>query len=75
MLPFLILFMLYTLVQAIAASSGAESIAPSNDLLLWGPYRPNLYFGLRPRIPNSLLVGLMWANADKPSHIPKSRHS
>ena len=29
--------------------------------LLWGPYRPNLYLGLRPRIPNSLLLGLMWA--------------
>ena len=31
-----------------------------NDTLLWGPYRPNLYFGLRPRIPQSLLTGLMW---------------
>jgi len=38
--------------------------APSNDSLLWGPYRPNLYFGVRPRIPKSLLTGLMWVNAD-----------
>ena len=36
----------------------------SNDTLLWGPYRPNLYFGIRPRIPKSLLTGLLWANVD-----------
>jgi len=33
---------------------------PTNDTLLWGAYRPNLYFGLRPRIPQSLMTGLMW---------------
>jgi mannosyl-oligosaccharide glucosidase len=35
---------------------------PANDTqsLLWGPYRPNLYFGLRPRLPQSLMTGLMW---------------
>ncbi|OAX80524.1 hypothetical protein ACJ72_05137 [Emergomyces africanus] len=33
----------------------------SNESLLWGPYRPNLYFGVRPRIPKSLVTGLMWA--------------
>jgi len=32
----------------------------TNDTLLWGAYRPNLYFGLRPRIPQSLMTGLMW---------------
>ena len=31
-----------------------------NDTLIWGPYRPNLYFGLRPRLPQSLMTGLMW---------------
>lgn len=31
-----------------------------NDTLLWGVYRPNLYFGLRPRIPQSLMTGLLW---------------
>ena len=34
-----------------------DTVEPS---LLWGPYRPNLYFGIRPRIPQSLLMGLMW---------------
>ena len=36
----------------------------SNESLLWGPYRPNLYFGVRPRIPKSLLTGLLWAKVD-----------
>lgn len=36
----------------------------NNESLLWGPYRPNLYFGVRPRIPQSLVSGLMWGRAD-----------
>ncbi|KAF2180304.1 glycoside hydrolase family 63 protein [Zopfia rhizophila CBS 207.26] len=36
----------------------------SNDSLLWGPYRPNLYFGVRPRIPNSLMSGLLWTRVE-----------
>ena len=42
----------------------AENARRSNDSLLWGPYRPNLYFGVRPRIPKSLTTGLMWAKVD-----------
>ncbi|KAH8821404.1 glycoside hydrolase family 63 protein [Xylogone sp. PMI_703] len=36
----------------------------SNQSLVWGPYRPNLYFGVRPRIPKSLMGALMWAKVD-----------
>jgi hypothetical protein len=35
-----------------------------NASLLWGPYRPNLYLGIRPRVPESLLMGLMWGKLD-----------
>lgn len=53
---------------ALANAQGAEQplsgTLSSNESLLWGPYRPNLYFGVRPRIPKSLLTGLMWMNAD-----------
>ena len=40
----------------------ALSEARSNDSqdLLWGAYRPNLYFGVRPRLPQSLMSGLIW---------------
>jgi hypothetical protein len=41
-----------------------EVARASNQSLLWGPYRPNLYFGVRPRIPKSLLTGLLWAKVD-----------
>ncbi|OAA61246.1 glycoside hydrolase, family 63 [Niveomyces insectorum RCEF 264] len=53
-----------------AAQTGDESALFSeigrlnNQSLLWGPYRPNLYFGVRPRIPKSLVTGLMWGRAD-----------
>lgn len=39
------------------APKGTEGGDPS---LLWGTYRPNLYFGLRPRLPYSLMSGMMW---------------
>ena len=42
----------------------ADSARRSNESLLWGPYRPNLYFGVRPRIPKSLTTGLLWAKVD-----------
>lgn len=41
-----------------------EAARASNQSLLWGPYKPNLYFGVRPRIANSLSAGLMWAKVD-----------
>ena len=42
----------------------ADDAGYSNETLLWGPYRPQLYFGVRPRIPKSLTTGLMWAKVD-----------
>ncbi|KAI3327053.1 glycoside hydrolase family 63 protein [Xylariaceae sp. AK1471] len=42
----------------------SQNATGSQLVFTWGPYRPNLYFGLRPRIPKTLLVGLMWANGD-----------
>ncbi|ORY34734.1 glycoside hydrolase [Naematelia encephala] len=32
----------------------------ANQSLLWNTYRPQLYHGIRPRIPHSLMTGLMW---------------
>ena len=42
----------------------AEIEKATNASLLWGPYRPNLYFGVRPRIPKSLMGGLMWTRVE-----------
>ena len=51
-------------------STGAKN---SNESLLWGPYRPNLYFGVRPRIPKSLVTGLLWAKIDDYTGIQQSK--
>lgn len=74
MLP-LILLIFCALFEA-SPMTLEERLTSSNASLLWGPYRPNLYLGIRPRIPNSLLMGLMWSNADDPSDILKNlRHT
>lgn len=51
-------------LSSLAACAASANGGASNGSLLWGPYRPNLYFGVRPRIPKSLLAGLMWAKVD-----------
>jgi hypothetical protein len=44
-------------------------IPSTQDSLLWGTYRPQLYHGIRARIPKSLMTGLMWHGLnDYPSH-------
>ncbi|ORX74749.1 glycoside hydrolase, partial [Linderina pennispora] len=43
--------------------------------LLWGTYRPNIYFGTRPRVPNTLMTGLMWFGMDDPTNWQRIRHS
>lgn len=56
------------LTSAYAALAAAEDAnvftKASNDSLLWGPYRSNLYFGVRPRAPKSLLTGLLWSRVE-----------
>ena len=57
-------------LQGFAASAAGDATADeaaqkySADSLLWGPYKPNLYFALRPRIPKSLTAGLIWGGVD-----------
>jgi mannosyl-oligosaccharide glucosidase len=52
------------LAEPSSASTVIEIEKAANDSLLWGPYRPNLYFGVRPRIPKSLMTGLLWARVE-----------
>ncbi|KAK7206707.1 putative mannosyl-oligosaccharide glucosidase [Myxozyma melibiosi] len=54
----------------------AEHARESNATLQWGPYRPNLYLGIRPRgLPESFLAGLMWHNTDTYTGLRFTRHS
>lgn len=66
----------------VAASSAAADDASilykevarnTNQSLLWGPYRSNLYFGVRPRIPKSLMGGLMWSRVDNFQDVQNSK--
>src|SRR5690606_21158033 len=41
-----------------------DSQRASNHSLLWGPYRPQVYFGVKPRLPKSITTGLMWSRVD-----------
>lgn len=36
----------------------------NNQTMFWGPYKPNVYFGIRPRLPEGLWTSLMWANVN-----------
>ncbi|KZT65471.1 glycoside hydrolase family 63 protein [Daedalea quercina L-15889] len=48
--------------------------ANDTESLLWGAYRPNLYFGLRPRIPQSLMTGLLWFGTQDYQSLTRARH-
>ncbi|KKA26612.1 hypothetical protein TD95_003421 [Thielaviopsis punctulata] len=53
-------------IQGSLAASVSEQIdALNNQSLFWGPYKPNLYFGARPRTPKSLWTGLQWVNVNE----------
>lgn len=49
-----------------------EAARANNQSLLWGPYKPNLYFGVQPRIQESLSAGLMWAKVDDYATVQQS---
>jgi len=51
---------LFLLLLVLATAAVSKPIEETDKSLLWGPYRPNLYFGIRPRLPQSLMTGLIW---------------
>ncbi|CCM02864.1 uncharacterized protein FIBRA_04976 [Fibroporia radiculosa] len=65
------------LLWALLTLGPAVLALPSNDSvsLEWGVYRPNLYFGLRPRLPQSLMTGLMWFGTQNYQSITSARHA
>jgi mannosyl-oligosaccharide glucosidase len=59
----------------LVAAQVADIEKATNASLLWGPYRPNLYFGVRPRIPKSLMGGLLWTRVEDYSSVQTSKCS
>lgn len=60
--------------ERVARLSAAEYVRENNASLFWGPYRSNLYFGVRPRVPRGLMTGLMWFNGDNYDGLNHIRH-
>ena len=75
-LPWILLALLLSRhCEAQAEQQLLGSPLPTNDTSLW-VCRPNLYFGVRPRIPRSLLTGLIWGNMDSYATVQSSfRHT
>ncbi|KAI1262570.1 glycoside hydrolase family 63 protein [Xylariaceae sp. FL1019] len=62
-------WLLLTLLALVSAADNGAVLQSeigrlNNQSLLWGPYRPNLYFGVRPRIPVGVSTSLMWVKVD-----------
>ncbi|QGI80455.1 hypothetical protein CEK25_007297 [Fusarium fujikuroi] len=59
-----------TFALGVSAADDASSVLTAeigrqnNQSLFWGPYKSNLYFGVRPRTPDGLWTGLMWGKVD-----------
>ena len=51
-----------------------QARAQADASLLWGSYRPQIYFGLRPRLPDSLLTGLAWFGVQSYNGFQRIRH-
>jgi mannosyl-oligosaccharide glucosidase len=68
---------MHVLWLTLLSSAAVVHAQPANysQSLLWGPYRPNLYFGLRPRIPQSLMTGLMWFGTQNYESVGHVRHA
>jgi mannosyl-oligosaccharide glucosidase len=48
------------LLFSLSSTTATAVDSEPDQSLVWGTYRPNLYFGLKPRFPESLMTGLMW---------------
>ncbi|KZT58943.1 glycoside hydrolase family 63 protein [Calocera cornea HHB12733] len=69
-------YLLLSLLPAVLAQDALLKVEEDeSQSLLWGTYRPNLYFGMRPRLPKSLMTGLMWYGVQDLSSFRNMRHS
>lgn len=63
-------------VEDLELDTIAEEYEKLNQQSLnWGPYRSNLYLGIRSRIPESILTGLIWFPAESFKGVMLSKHS
>jgi mannosyl-oligosaccharide glucosidase len=66
---------LVALAYTIAAEVEYDPTKPLEDpSLIWGTYRPQIYFGVRPAISNSILSGLLWFSPTRYDSFLQARH-
>src|SRR5205809_2828071 len=70
---FVVSFLSIVSWSTLASGEESHNGATTNSSLLWGPYRPNLYFGVRPRIPQSFLASLLWARVEDYQSVQNSK--
>lgn len=62
-------------MYATATKAEHDSTKPLEDpSLIWGTYRPQIYFGIRPAISNSILSGLLWFSPTRYDSFLQARH-
>lgn len=59
----------------LCAVAAAAAATDGNISTVWGTYRPQLFFGLRPQMPRSLVTGLAWFSTADYDHASVLRHS
>lgn len=61
-------------IIAVSISLITLTNAKLDKSLLWGTYRPQIYFGIRAAEPGSFLSGLVWFSPNRPDAILQARH-
>ena len=68
-----LLFINISFLSTAIAEAQHDLNRASNDTLLWGPYRPNVYFGVRAKVPKGLVAGIMWGSPQDLSGVAASQ--
>lgn len=69
------LLLIFSIAHTTVEGVNLGGTAGPKDWLTWGPYRPGLYFGVRPNVPETLLMGLMWGNGTDGDSLLDSRYT
>uniref|UniRef100_A0A1I7UCP7 Mannosyl-oligosaccharide glucosidase n=1 Tax=Caenorhabditis tropicalis TaxID=1561998 RepID=A0A1I7UCP7_9PELO len=67
-------FLHFHLYPTIEKVHPLPNVDPESASVVWGTYRPQIYFGLRTRSPMSPLFGMMWYEQPNTVHRPHIRH-
>ncbi|CDZ96890.1 glycoside hydrolase family 63 protein [Phaffia rhodozyma] len=70
-----LLWFVPALLVSAQSSNGSAPSFEQDPGLLWSTYSPQLYFGIKPRLPKSLSAGLMWFGLNDWEGIRRIHHT